>query len=120
LASDEILAALKRATEIELSVKGRVSGKDIPRPVWFVLQKDRKSIALVPVNGKKTQWYLNVMKNPNVTVRIGGHSFTGRVKEVGEERLPEVLDMFTAKYGKGDMERYYAQKDTAMEVPLPS
>ncbi|MGB6673784.1 MAG: hypothetical protein WBE34_15245 [Candidatus Nitrosopolaris sp.] len=27
---------LNRAYEITLSVKGRKSGRDIPRPVWFV------------------------------------------------------------------------------------
>ncbi len=116
---EEILAALRRETEIELSVKGRLSGNVSSRPVWFVLPKDNKSILLVPVNGRKTQWYLNVMKNPNVRVRIGGQSFAGTIREVGAERLTEVLDLFTTKYGKEDMVRYYQRKDVAMELPLP-
>jgi hypothetical protein len=31
---------LRRASEITLSVKGRKSGRDIPRPVWFVHEGD--------------------------------------------------------------------------------
>jgi deazaflavin-dependent oxidoreductase (nitroreductase family) len=117
---EEILVALKKEREIELSVKGRVSGKVSSRPVWFVLPKDNKSILLVPVNGRKTQWYLNVMKDPNVRVKVGGHSFAGTMEEVDAERLTQVLDLFTTKYGEKDMENYYPRKDVAMELPLPS
>ena len=117
---EEVLAALKGATEIELSVKGRVSGKVSARPVWFVLGKDNRSIALIPVNGRNTQWYLNALKDPNVSVRVAGYSFPGRIREVNEERLTGVLEMFTAKYGKRNMEMYYPSKEVAVELPLTS
>jgi hypothetical protein len=119
MTSKDIVAALNKGSEIELTVKGRSSGRAIPRPVWFVLSKDKRSIMLVPVHGKKTQWYLNVLRDPNVSVSIGDQSFNGRIREVGGEGLREVLSMFDAKYGKGDMERYYSMKDVAMEITLP-
>ncbi len=120
MASGEILAALKREKELELTVKGRVSGKVSSRPVWFVLSEDDGSIMLVPARGRRTQWYLNVAKDPAIRIEVGGHSFAGTIREIGRERLAEVLGRFTAKYGRDDMERYYERKDVALEVPLPS
>jgi hypothetical protein len=117
---EKILGALKKETEIELSVTGRVSGKIIPRPVWFVLSKGDKSILLIPVQGRKTQWYLNVKKNPNVTVNVGDQSFKGSIAELGSGRLKEVLAAFTVKYGKEDIDSYYPKKEVALEIPLPS
>src|SRR5437870_10580318 len=117
---EKILRALKKETEMELSVTGRVSGKIIPRPVWFVLSRGDKSILLIPVQGRKTQWYLNVKKNPNVTVRVGGHSFNGKIEELSSGRLNEVLSAFTVKYGKEDMNSYYPKKEAALEIPLPA
>ena len=120
MASGEILAALKRETELELTVKGRVSGKVSSRPVWFVLSEDDRSIMLVPARGRRTQWYLNIAKDPAVRIEVGGHSFAGTIREIGRERLAEVLNKFTTKYGREDMERYYERKDVALEVPLSS
>jgi hypothetical protein len=116
----EILDTLQKETEMELAVKGRVSGKVTTRPVWFVLSKDKNSILLVPVNGKSTQWYLNVIKDPNVRVKVGHHSLTGRIRELGAERLKEVLDLFVAKYGKEDIDQYYPRKEVALEIPIES
>jgi hypothetical protein len=116
----EILDALKDNMEIELSVKGRVTGKVIPRPVWFALSKDAKSIFLIPVNGRKTQWYLNVKKEPEVTVRVGGRVFTGSIAEVGMAKFKEVVEAFTARYGGRDMKEYYPNLEVALEVPLPT
>jgi hypothetical protein len=36
MSKDDLHERLNRAYEIILSVKGRKSGKEIPRPVWFV------------------------------------------------------------------------------------
>lgn len=115
------LSALKRESEIELAVKGRVSGRIIPRPVWFVLSKDEKALCLIPVDGRETQWYLNVKKEPIVKVRAGRASFTGKAAELPAERFREVLDAFRAKYGKEDIRRYYPRvgvDDVALEVSL--
>jgi len=117
---NEILDALKGKRELELSVKGRVTGKVIPRPVWFVLSKDEKSIFLIPVSGRKTQWYLNVKKEPEVTVRVGGRAFKGRIAELGPAKFKEALDGFKARYGERDMKDYYPNLDVALEVPLPA
>ncbi len=121
--AEGIRERLKKSSEIELTVKGRVSGKAIPRPVWFALSKDESSVFLVPVSGRKTQWYLNVKKEPRVTIQVGGVSFTAAAQELQAERVGEVLDAFRAKYGKADIKRYYPMvgtDDVAFEVRLPS
>jgi deazaflavin-dependent oxidoreductase (nitroreductase family) len=117
-----LLGALKQNSELELTVKGRKSDKLLPRPVWFVVSDDGKSLYLVPVHGKKTQWYLNVKKDSKVTVHVGGSSFTERAEELPTARFEDVIAKFIAKYGKGDVDRYYPRKDTdevALEVRLP-
>src|SRR5690349_14969081 len=116
----ETLDVLQKETEMELSVRGRVTGKVTTRPVWFVLSRDNKALYLVPLNGKRTQWYLNVIRDPNVGIKVGRNSFTGRIRELGAERLKDVLDLFTARYGKEDMEGYYPRKEVALEIQIES
>ena len=55
------LKDLSTAYEIDLTVKGRKSGQDISRPVWFVHEDDK--LYLLPVQGLDTNWYRNVLKN---------------------------------------------------------
>ena len=43
---------LNSVSEITLSVKGRKSGKDILRPVWFAYEEN--ILYLLPVQGSKT------------------------------------------------------------------
>jgi len=115
----EVLDALKENKEIELTVKGRVTGKAIPRPVWFTLSKDEKAIFLIPMNGRKTQWYLNVKREPAVAIRVGGRAFNGRLTEADPRRFKEAVDTFTSKFGEQAMEEYY-ELEVAFELPLSS
>jgi hypothetical protein len=114
----DVLNLLRKNREIELSVKGRVTGKVSSRPVWFAFSKDSRSIYLIPVNGRKTQWYLNVKKEPQVTIGIGGTSFTGRLVELGAERFQEALEAFEGRYGERDMKEYYPRLEVALEMSL--
>jgi len=119
MAGKEILEVLKKSREVELSVKGRVSGRMIPRPVWFVISKDEKSVLFIPVNGRKTQWYLNVKKEPMVTVRAGNRAFTATMSEMEPDQFDEALRAFTARYGERAMKDYYPNLEVALQVQLP-
>ena len=114
----DLLRALKENNELELTVKGRKTGKASARPVWFVPSKDGKSLLLIPVNGRRTQWYLNVKKEPRVTIKVGGQSFTGSISELSSGQLDQVVEAFRAKYGR-DMERWYPNLEVALAIPLP-
>jgi hypothetical protein len=61
---------LDKADEITLTVKGRKSGKDIPRPVWFVHEDN--TLYLLPVQGSDTNWYKNLLVNPTLKISING------------------------------------------------
>jgi hypothetical protein len=119
---DLLLDSLKHEDELEVTVKGRKSGKLLPRPVWFALSEDGKSLFLVPVQGRKTQWYLNAKNDPKISIRIGKSSFTEQAIELPTSRFEGVIARFIAKYGKSDMDRYYPRKgidEVAFEVCLP-
>jgi hypothetical protein len=66
----DIYQRLNRAREIELTVKGRKSGNDVSRPVWFVLEG--KTLYLLPVNGSDTNWYKNMLVNPVLKLSLNG------------------------------------------------
>ncbi len=58
--SKPINDVLDKSDEIDLIVTGRISGEEIPRPVWFVNERD--ILYLLPVQGSNTNWYKNVQK----------------------------------------------------------
>jgi hypothetical protein len=117
LVPDKLIAALKVAEEVELAVKGRRSGKDIPRPVWFALR--RNEVLLLPVTGSRSQWFKNVLKNPRVRISVAGQTYGGRVETITEKReVSEVVELFRKKYGAGDVKRYYPRQDVAARLPL--
>lgn len=45
----DVYERLDRVSEIRLSVKGRKSGRDIPRPVWSL--HEGNTLYLLPVQG---------------------------------------------------------------------
>jgi hypothetical protein len=117
LAPDKLIAALKGADEVQLAVKGRKSGKDIPRPVWFALR--RNEVLFLPVTGSQTQWYKNVLKNPRVGISVAGQTYGGRLDTITERsEVSEVVELFRKKYGVGDVKRYYPRLDVAARLPL--
>lgn len=70
MAEPDLYQKLDRTNEIELTVKGRKSGRDIPRPVWFV--RKGKTLYLLPVNGSDTDWYKNMLVNPMLKLSLNG------------------------------------------------
>jgi len=117
LVPDRLLAALKGAEEVQLSVKGRKSGKDIPRPVWFALR--RNEVVFLPVAGSQTQWYKNILKNPLVRISVASQAYGGRLETVTEKsEVSEVVELFRKKYGVGDVKQYYPRLDVAARLPL--
>jgi len=104
---------LSRSREINLTVTGRKSGRDISNPVWFVFEKDR--LYLLPVKGSDTQWYKNALKRPSI--RIDARGAEGELKAVPVTDAKEVslvVEKFRAKYGVGDVKKYYSKFDVAV------
>jgi hypothetical protein len=112
-----LMDLLKKENEIQLIVRGRVTGKETSRPVWFVLRG--QEILLLPVTGTSTQWYKNSVKNPQITITVAGESFTGKAETIKDKQaVTEVVELFRKKYGAGDVKKYYPRTDAASKVKL--
>jgi hypothetical protein len=115
LKSDSLLTALKKDKEIELVVTGRKSGKLLPRPVWFALRE--KELLLLPVTGTDSQWYKNVLRNPQVRLRASQQIFKGKLRTITQkEQVEEVIELFKGKYGPSDIKKYYPKPNVAASL----
>ncbi len=108
---------LSRYRELKLSVVGRKSGKTITNPVWFVAEGE--TLYLLPVHGSETQWYQNVLKNPQIEVDARGAEAELRAKPITKsDAVKSVIEKFRDKYGAADVKKYYSKFDVAVEAEL--
>jgi hypothetical protein len=114
----DLYERLNRASEITLSVKGRRSGRDIPRPVWFV--HEGNTLYLLPVQGTDTNWYKNFLADQTLKISVNGGTETSvRGKPITDSnRVGDIVSKFKFKYGERDVKKYYPKTDVAVEVPL--
>jgi deazaflavin-dependent oxidoreductase (nitroreductase family) len=113
----ELKQRLSRYRQIKLSVIGRKSGKTISVPVWFVLEGEK--LYLLPVRGSDTQWYQNVLKNPQIQIDARDAKAELRAKPISETgALKSVIEKFREKYGAEDVKKYYSNFDVAVEAVL--
>jgi deazaflavin-dependent oxidoreductase (nitroreductase family) len=85
--SDEggsLLASLASEDFCYLTTKGRVSGKPHEIEIWFGAQN--RSIYLLSGGGGDADWVKNLRKDPNVSVRIARHHFTGTARLVEDKQ----------------------------------
>src|SRR6266496_3554888 len=116
--NSELQDRLSRYRQIKLSVVGRKTGKEITNPVWFVAEGDK--LYLLPVHGSDTQWYQNVLKNPQIRIDARGAEAELRVKAITKsDAVKSVIEKFREKYGAGDVKKYYSKFDVAVETSLP-
>ena len=115
--SDALETRLSRLREITISVTGRKSGRTISIPVWFALEEGK--LYLLPVSGSDTQWYKNVLKNPSIRIDAGGDNAELRVVPVTDpKQVSSIAEKFRAKYGAGDVKKYYSKLDVAVLADL--
>ena len=113
----EFKKALDDTEEIELIVTGRKSGRKTSRPVWFVGEGNK--LYLLPVKGSDTEWFKNVLKNPTIGLDADGNKVTEKAKPITDPaKVRDVVEKFRAKYGAGNVKKYYSKFDVAVEVPL--
>jgi deazaflavin-dependent oxidoreductase (nitroreductase family) len=109
---------LSRYREIQLTVTGRKSGRAISNPVWFVFEDDK--LYLLPVQGSDTQWYKNVLNKPTIRIDARGAQAEVKVAPVSDaKQVSSVVEKFRAKYGAGDVKKYYSKFDAAITAQIP-
>jgi hypothetical protein len=117
LSKADLHQGLKTASEISLSVKGRKSGRDIPRPVWFV--HEGNTLYLLSVKGSDTNWYRNLQVDSTLKISVNGIEMPLRGKPITDSnRVDDIVRIFRSKYGEADVKKYYPKVDVAVEVPL--
>jgi deazaflavin-dependent oxidoreductase (nitroreductase family) len=114
---DPLRDHLSKSREIDITVTGRKSGRDISNPVWFVLDEDK--LYLVPVQGSDTQWYKNVLKNPSIRINADGAKGELQGVPITEaDRVSSIVEKFREKYGAKDVKKYYSKLDVAVLAPM--
>ena len=117
MASADFTRSLDRVREIDIMVTGRKSKRRITVPVWFA--RDADSLYLLPVSGSDTQWYRNVRKDPAIEMRAGRARASAEVRPLTRRRdVEHVIELFRARYGAGDVKRYYRKLNVALAVTL--
>jgi hypothetical protein len=108
---------LNRAYEITLSVKGRKSGRDIRRPVWFV--HEGNTLYLLPVQGSDTNWYKNLLVERTLKIYVNGAEISESGKSITDSNsIDDIVKKFRSKYGEQDVKKYYPKTDVAVVVSL--
>jgi hypothetical protein len=117
--SGKFTAALRDTSQIDLTVTGRVTGRQITNPVWFVLENS--TVYLLPVHGSDSDWFKNVLTRPEVRLTAESDSVTARTVPITDRGQGQsVVEKFRAKYGADQIAEYYPKTDVAVEVKLPS
>ena len=101
---------LDRASGIKLIVKGRKSGRDISRPVWFV--HEGNMLYLLPVQGSDTNWYKNMLVDPTLKISVNGVEIFARGKRITDSSMvDDAIRKFRSKYHEGQVKKYYSKFD---------
>lgn len=81
---ESLLSQLSKEEYCYLTTKGRKTGKPHEIEIWFGV--DGASLYLLSGGREKSDWVKNLLKDPNVTVRIAKQTFTGIARIVNEEK----------------------------------
>lgn len=74
---------------------------------------------LLPVAGSETEWYRNVLANPEVTLAAKGRKLAAQANPLSDPaRISEVVDRFRSKHGADDVKKYYSGLDAAVAVSI--
>ena len=92
----DLLTNLAKEDYCYLTTTGRVTGKPHQIEIWFGLQNS--SIYLM-AGDHGSDWVKNLLKDPNVTLRIAKHNFTGiaRIVKTEQEEIT-ARNMLADKY----------------------
>jgi len=96
----------KLATEdyCYLTTSGRVTGRPHEIEIWFGARED--SLYLLSGGGRGSDWVKNLLKNPQVTVRLGKSVFSAKARLVTDSNEEIAARyMLAEKYQEWDGER---------------
>src|SRR5512132_866589 len=77
-----LLSGLAGEDYCYLTTTGRVSGRPHEIEIWFGMQN---STLYLLSGSNRSDWVKNLLKNPDVSVRIAQHTFTGTARLVKDK-----------------------------------
>jgi deazaflavin-dependent oxidoreductase (nitroreductase family) len=100
-----VTTELDRHSVIDLTTVGRVSGRLHTIEIWFAHRNS--TLYLLSGGGTQSDWVRNLIRTPEVRVRVGGRDYTGAgriVTDLQEERIARdaVHDKYIVRY-RGDL-----------------
>lgn len=82
-----------------LTTRGRVTGKPHEIEIWFVAHEG--AIYLMSGGGTNSDWVKNLLKEPQVTLRIAGQTFAALASILNDARIEgEVRMKMATKYNE--------------------
>jgi len=91
------LEKVANESTVEITTTGRKSGKAHTKPIWFVY--DQGHLYLQSGQEGKSDWYQNLKKNPQMTLKIGTVTFQGKAKFIDDQNETErIHGLYSAKY----------------------
>jgi deazaflavin-dependent oxidoreductase (nitroreductase family) len=91
------LRMLDRESLVQLTVRGRKTGKPQTVKIWFAIANDK--VYVTSARGAEANWIKNLRKNPDAVLQIGATSLRGNAvwREDSGVRA-EVFPLFFRKY----------------------
>jgi deazaflavin-dependent oxidoreductase (nitroreductase family) len=91
------LEKVANQSTVDITTTGRKSGKPHTKPIWFVY--DQGHLYLQSGKEGKSDWYLNLKKNPQVTLKIGELTLSGKARVIEDAKEAErIHSLFSSKY----------------------
>lgn len=82
-----------------LATRGRKSGNPHEIEIWFVV--DKYTLYIMSGNMEKSDWVRNLMKEPNVSIRIAGQTFPAIASLLEDKKIEQMIRMAMAiKYNE--------------------
>ena len=100
-----------------LTTTGRVSGEPREIEIWFGV--DRDTLYMLSGGRDRSDWVKNLIRQPEVTVRLGGRTFEGRARIVGSgEEDARARRLLLEKYSPGYAGDLSEWGETALPVAV--
>ena len=98
-----------RAEELELTTRGRRTGRDRVVRVWFA-HKD--GVLWLRADEREPDWLRNLKAHPECTVRIGGRTLSARYEAMGDRdtALRHLVALWRDKYGPEWVQDWYVER----------
>ena len=103
------LRALAEEDFCYLTTRGRVTGRPHEIEIWFALVPEAQTLYMLSGGGDRSDWVKNLLRDPEVEVRIAGERFGGRAREakdVEEDELARRLLVEKYERAPGRLENW--------------